>query len=528
MKLKPNTKIISAFLMLFILTLSIIYYIVSFNHKTPIKTPLKKHYITTNRTFVPLPERIVHLDLKGAPPKIPYYSQLFPLLKTLGATGVLIEYEDMFPYKGQIPQNISALNSYTLDNIKTINTLALKHKLKIIPFIQTLGHLDFILKLKNYKEYREDWNIPSDICPSFNKTYKLLEEIITQIIEAHPNSDTIHIGCDEVPHLGHCQRCLNRQLTKNQLFVHHIQSVVNIIKRIKPSLKILAWDDHFRSLSKNEFELNSIIKPVVWWYGKDVYDELGPSLWNVYSNVFEGVWVASAFKGTSGSNKYISEVNHYLQNHKSWLTVIEEYRQRLRFEGIILTGWQRYDHFAVLCELLPVGIPALAMSLRLLQGFKDSALGPPLEVAKLLQCEQPYGLIGTAFGSPKCKFPGADILEQVIFFHQLKQEFEEINEDSRVKGWLSQYNRKYQFSSPQQVKAVLMPLDKIKADLEFVKGKLQSAMLEVYDYYTVDEWFETYLVDFEEDVLSMWKAKQMLLERNDWPQKPINKYIINK
>ena len=28
-----------------------------------------------------------------------------------------------------------------------------------------------------------------------------------------------------------------------------------------------------------------------------------------------------------------------------------------------LLGWSRYDHFAVLCELLPVSIPSLVVSL---------------------------------------------------------------------------------------------------------------------------------------------------------------------
>lgn len=39
-----------------------------------------------------------------------------------------------------------------------------------------------------------------------------------------------------------------------------------------------------------------------------------------------------------GSNKYISDVNHYVQNQKGWLSVIEEYQQKVHFEGIILTG----------------------------------------------------------------------------------------------------------------------------------------------------------------------------------------------
>ena len=29
------------------------------------------------------------------------------------------------------------------------------------------------------------------------------------------------------------------------------------------------------------------------------------------------------------------------------------------FQGIVITGWSRYDHFAVLAELLPAAMPSL-------------------------------------------------------------------------------------------------------------------------------------------------------------------------
>ena len=33
------------------------------------------------------------------------------------------------------------------------------------------------------------------------------------------------------------------------------------------------------------------------------------------------------------------------------------------FQGIVITGWSRYDHFAVLAELLPASMPSLATNL---------------------------------------------------------------------------------------------------------------------------------------------------------------------
>lgn len=35
-------------------------------------------------------KRIVHFDLKGAPPLVSYFKQIFPLIKNLGATGILL------------------------------------------------------------------------------------------------------------------------------------------------------------------------------------------------------------------------------------------------------------------------------------------------------------------------------------------------------------------------------------------------------------------------------------------------------
>ena len=68
------------------------YKVPSYQDTNP-NTPAKAPYIPSHR--------IVHFDLKGAPPTMDYMKKVVRLSKQLGATGVLIEYEDMFPWTGR-------------------------------------------------------------------------------------------------------------------------------------------------------------------------------------------------------------------------------------------------------------------------------------------------------------------------------------------------------------------------------------------------------------------------------------------
>lgn len=208
-------------------------------------------------------------------------------------------------------------------------------------------------------------------------------------------------------------------------------------------------------------------------------------------------------------------------DNRSWLALVQEYSRRINFQGIFLTGWQRYDHFAILCELFAVSLPSLAMCLRTLSGYNESPLSPPKQVVKLLNCEQPYGLMGPAFGTPKCHYPGGDILEAILRFQQLKQDFDAITDDSRVKGWITDYNIDHCFSSPQHVVSALLQIDHIKEEFEEIDEEIKTAMIDVYDNFTLSEWRETYVVPFQKQLFYYFSAKEKLLSRTSWPKRPL-------
>lgn len=486
------------------------------------------NFIKSNKIFHG--EKIVHLDLKGAPPKIKYYDKLFQLLSLMGTTGVIIEYEDMFPYHGSLIGNISALNAYSLSDIETINNNAKKHGLKIIPLVQTFGHMEFLLKLEEWKHLREIQKYPQVICPTHKETLIVLKEMIEQILRAHPNSKMIHIGADEVYLLGKCEKCFVKMnqtgWTKQKLFLSHVVAVSHIIKESHPDIRILMWDDEFRNIKQEDLEqwqISRLVEPVVWKYGPDVYFQLGPNLWDVYINVFPKIWIASAFKGATGSNKYITDIGYHLENHKSWMQIVSEYSDKINFEGIIITGWQRYDHFAILCELLPVGMPSLAMCLHYIQGFYNSSFTVPKPVIDLLQCDNPYALHGTAWGTPKCNFYGGDILEGVLRLHQLEQEFSVLLDNSVIRGWVTDYNINHSFSNVLLLTSAMENLDMFKMDLIQIERDLRMSMTLIYDNYTINEWCETFIQPFHKKIENLWEAKEKLMSKEHWPRRPLTK-----
>ncbi|VEN55664.1 unnamed protein product [Callosobruchus maculatus] len=152
---------------------------------------------------------------------------------------------------------------------------------------------------------------------------------------------------------------------------------------------------------------------------------------------------------------------------------------------------------------------------------------PPLEVAKLLNCSQPYGLIGSAFGSPRCSYPGGNLLESALTLNQLKQELIALKEDSRVKGWMSSgYNVKHHFSNPGHMEAIKAILVRIQTEMEDLQVEIGKALSEIYDEYTVEEWQSTHVLPFVNEVDSLLTTCDKLLAKDTWPRRPLNRHDL--
>ena len=90
------------------------------------------------------------------------------------------------------------------------------------------------------------------MCPSKPGAQPLVKSLIRQIVTFHPDIQYLHIGADEIWHLGLCAVCSKRANSskhgKAALFLEHVMAVAQFIKETYPHLKIIMWDDMLRNI----------------------------------------------------------------------------------------------------------------------------------------------------------------------------------------------------------------------------------------------------------------------------------------
>ncbi|NWT09755.1 HEXDC Hexosaminidase, partial [Vireo altiloquus] len=417
--------------------------------------------------------RLVHLDLKGAAPRVSYLEQVFPLLSQLGANGVLIEYEDMFPFKGEL-EILRSPYAYSEEDIERIQQLAEQHKLEVVPLVQTFGHVEFILKHEKYQHLREVERFPNSFNPHVPDTLALLKSILSQVIEKHRHSTWIHIGADEVFHLGEGMDSKN-WMSHNKgdvgtIYLKHIKEVLGFLTAQYWGLRVLMWDDMLRKISvgalRGEGTGTALAAPGP---GSTAALALCPP-WQASCPVPAGAhalpWVVRPPMPSQCPHSRAGTVQ------RSWLSPPH-----------------RYDHYSVLCELLPVSIPSLAICLQTLVngGFTEEAKRKVLGVLGLesVQLEQ-------SICEGRGVFPGVEIYHMVeqVNGHLKESILKALEEESAIKGWFSPYHRKRQFGNPRNMESFGSKVLKLHEDWESFVRDLRAQLERIYFPDTVKEWME--------------------------------------
>ncbi|XP_063381013.1 hexosaminidase D-like [Cydia fagiglandana] len=431
--------------------------------------------------------RIVHLDLKGAPFKVHYLEKVILAAKSWGATGILLEWEDTFPYSAALADIGSVRGSggdgmYSLDEVRHLLRFIKDHGLEPIQLVQTIGHMEFVLKHPAYHSLRELARSPAVLCPSRPEALQLVKMMLEQTLDAQPAAEYLHIGADEVWHTAVCADCQSRAANNihntASLYLEHIRELALFLKQKRPHLTVLMWDDMLRSVKAdtlNAYQLGELVQPVVWQYNAMEHFHIDPSLWESYRQVFPQVWAGSAFKGANGSCQILSPVRRYVSNQEAWRMEVKKYSHSISFAGIILTGWSRFDHYATLCELLPVSLPSLASCLKVWT-MDDMSIDNTV-VSEVLPPEQ---------------WPGSELARCVHSFVVLRDRAYTIVHGDLVKTWLNPWQIENGYINPVQVEGLAMTVQQLLLELTSLQTDLTRTLYAVTGSRSAGEWLATF------------------------------------
>lgn len=120
-------------------------------------------------------------------------------------------------------------------------------QLRLIPFINLLGHFEGMLYTEHGKRFREARFQGMQACPSNPEFLELCKAIIADTIEAF-DDDLIHIGGDETQQLAQCPTCKARADAaagdgKAEIYGYHFGPLANLVKAAgrRPAV----WGDMF-------------------------------------------------------------------------------------------------------------------------------------------------------------------------------------------------------------------------------------------------------------------------------------------
>jgi hexosaminidase len=187
-----------------------------------------------------IPERAAHYDTKHHQDKREYVESFIRDLARYKINMLVWEWEDKFEYPSH--PEIGAPGAFTMEEMQEITRYAQKYHVQLVPLVQGLGHVSFILKWPQYNHLRE---IPAsnwEFCPLKDGSYELLFDLWEDAIEATPGSKYIHIGSDETYELGLCEQCQlkSEEIGKSGLYTLFTNRADEHLK--KKGRKTMCWE----------------------------------------------------------------------------------------------------------------------------------------------------------------------------------------------------------------------------------------------------------------------------------------------
>ena len=186
------------------------------------------------------------------------------IMSKMGYNTLMLYTEDTYEIKNQ-PYFGYLRGRYSQEEIKEIDTCCAARGVELIPCIQTLAHLNGMIR---WNEYADVVDIGDTLLAGEDKTYELIDDMLKTVSEAF-STNIVHIGMDEAGLLGLGEyRKKNGYTEQKEIMKYHLERVAKIAD--KYGLKPLIWSDMLFQFQSCEGTAGDIlpqnVTPVYWDY----------------------------------------------------------------------------------------------------------------------------------------------------------------------------------------------------------------------------------------------------------------------
>ena len=185
-------------------------------------------------------QRAVHYDSKHFQERMEYVKNFIRTLASYKINMLIWEWEDKFAYPSH--PEIGAPGAFTMEEMQALTRYAQQYHIQIVPLVQGLGHVSYLLKWPQHSHLREIESSNWELCPLKEGSYDLLFDLWEDAMEATPGSEYIHIGTDESWELGSCDECKTKSEEIGISGLYHLFIKKSGEHLQKEGRKVMCWE----------------------------------------------------------------------------------------------------------------------------------------------------------------------------------------------------------------------------------------------------------------------------------------------
>ncbi len=278
-----------------------------------------------------------HIDLKRAMWRLDYLLEFMRRLKQWGFNTVVLEIEDKFRFSRH--PALAHPDAPTHGQWREWAQECRKTGMDVVPLVQTLGHLEFVMNKPAYAHLREAAGLRHHVDVTNPRSVPFVLDLVEEVIDVFQPEKFFHIGGDETAELAASERLEPWRERCGELYLKHMQPIFEYVNG--RGLRPMLWHDMVFKYGEGGI-LPGIPKDVVmvhWNYS--IIDVDSPALRITEAIMAAGLEVVTASANRcSGDQTGTPKVSRHVPNcHCLARKGLEE------ASGTLVTSWAiRHNH----------------------------------------------------------------------------------------------------------------------------------------------------------------------------------------